>query len=177
MATVKRRLNLSSFNNNNKDTHYGVVSWWQRSTSERTGVLCRVGANWLIKMKLTKYSQLSRKDKKFQTILNRDLEKPRMIVLPPKKNRRGAIISCATWQHCSLVPRVQGRASIAVDTAVKRLSMRETLSGDCRLHRTIRKGSEEGCILLWLRSEIFSLLQWSSSPITGSKKRNLWHEL
>ena len=34
------------------------------------------------------------------------------------------------------------------DTAVKRLSMRETLRGDCRLHRSIQKGCEDGCILL-----------------------------
>ena len=36
----------------------------------------------------------------------------------------------------------------AVDTAVKRLSMRETLRGDRRLHRSIPKGCEDGCILL-----------------------------
>ena len=34
------------------------------------------------------------------------------------------------------------------DTAVKRLSMRETLRGDRRLHRSIRKGCGDGCILL-----------------------------
>ena len=61
--------------------------------------------------------------------------------------------------------------------AVKRLSMRERLRGDRRSHRSIRKGFEDGCILLWVRSEIFSLLQWSLSPIIGTKKRNLWHEL
>ena len=35
-----------------------------------------------------------------------------------------------------------------LDTAVKRLSMRESLRGDPRLHRSIRKGCEDGCILL-----------------------------
>ena len=38
-------------------------------------------------------------------------------------------------------------------------------------------GCEDGCIFLWIRSEIFFLLQWSSSAMIGSKKRNLWHEL
>ena len=38
-------------------------------------------------------------------------------------------------------------------------------------------GCNDGCVFLWVRSEIFFLLQWSSSAMIGRKKRNLWHEL
>ena len=94
-----------------------------------------------------------------------------------------------TWP-CLVPVRLSPRPSRSIDfgdvsqtngpesTAVKRLSMREKLRGIVSFDsKNPSCGGDDGCVVLWVRSEIFFLLQWSSSVMIGRKKRNLWPEL
>ena len=94
---------------------------------------------------------------------------------------------CWTWPEVAILGADQkerglwGREWEALwkQTAVKRLSMREKLRGVIASFNSKNPacGCDDGWVFLWVRSEIFFLLQWSSSAMIGRKKRNLWQEL